>query len=224
MFHAQSWWSDFPPLPLPQHTLALLFPSHGGDPCHPHLGRQSGRLAGRSPLTGYEPNVTVEVSSAEVTPILLPSRRASFGSTYNSSEDVTTTPVSSERDERQSMGMLSSPLFVQKREASVAPARIYHWKILCHAHHTVPVTGKPVAMCSHKRKSSRDPKRLQESYSARETVFGEHREVRDYLELRTDEAAEGEQAALAKLLEAEYHHTRLLLEEHKESNTIRSTI
>ena len=59
-------------------------------------------------LRGCEPNVTVEVSSAEVTLFLLPSRRASFCSTYNAGEDVTTTLVSSEVDEWQSTGMLAS--------------------------------------------------------------------------------------------------------------------
>ena len=48
--------------------------------------------------------------------MLLPSRRASIGSTYNSGEDIAT-PASSEMDERQCMGMLASPLFTQKRDA-----------------------------------------------------------------------------------------------------------
>ena len=52
--------------------------------------------------------------------------RASFESTYNSGEDVTNALVSSEVDERQSLGTLASPLFTQKREASAAQARIYH--------------------------------------------------------------------------------------------------
>ena len=82
-------------------------------PNDPRTEGRSGRLALQSPLTGYEPNATVEVSSAEVTPVLLPSRRASFCSVKNSGQDVTTTPVSSEVDERQSMGMLASPLLMQ---------------------------------------------------------------------------------------------------------------
>ena len=47
-----------------------------------------------------------------------------------------------------------------------------------------------------------------------ERIFTEHREVLDFLELRADQAAQGEQAALSKLSEAEYH-TRLLLEEQR---------
>ena len=68
-------------------------------------------------------------------------------------------------------------------------------------------------MCSHKRKSSRDSNVLQESCSERERILPEHREIRDFPDLGADQAAQGEQAALSKLSEAEYH-TRILLEEH----------
>ena len=78
----------------------------------------------------------------------------------------------------------------------------------------IPVTGKFVAMYPLKRKSSRDPTSLGESCSERERIFAEHREVRDLLELRADFAAQGENAALSKLSEAECH-TTLLLEEQK---------
>ena len=126
MSQSQSFWCDFPPFPLPQHSPSLLYPSHSDEQPHdPRTEGRSGRLAVESPLTGYEPNATVEMSSAEVTPILLPSRRASFCSVYISCEDVTTTLMSQEVDERQSMGMLASPLLMQKREASAAPARTY---------------------------------------------------------------------------------------------------
>ena len=53
-------------------------------------------------------------------------------------------------------------------------------------------TGKFVAMYSHKRKLSRDPRRSQKSYSERE----EHRQILEFLELRADYAAQGEQVAL----------------------------
>ena len=91
--------------------------------------------------------------------MLLPPRRACFGSTYNSGEDVTTAPVSSEVDERQSMGMWASPLFTQKREASAALAFIYHShgvSSMCGSSR-MPIAERLVAMYSHKRKSSRDP-------------------------------------------------------------------
>ena len=103
--HPKSLWSDVPYFPHPQHSPSVLFPSHSAEQPHdPRAEGQSGRLAEQSPLTGYEPNATVEVSSAEVTLVLPPSRRASFCTVYNSGEDVTTTLVSSEVDERQNMG------------------------------------------------------------------------------------------------------------------------
>ena len=119
--------SRFPPIPLPQHIPCPLYPSHSAEQPHdPRTEGQSGRLTVQSPLTGCESNVTVEVSSAEVTSTLLPSNRESFCSVYNSGEDVTTTLVSSKVDEKQSMRMLTSPLLMQKRNTGAAPARIYH--------------------------------------------------------------------------------------------------
>ena len=55
----------------------------------------------KRPLTNYEPNATVEVSNAQVTFILLPSRRAGFSSACKSGEDATTPLVSSEVDEKR---------------------------------------------------------------------------------------------------------------------------
>ena len=91
--------------------LPAFFHIHSTFPlCHvprtvfnPAIHGQPGFSAEQGPLTNHEPNVTVEVSSAEVTPRLLPSTRASFCSAYNSAEDVTTTHVSSEVDKKHSM-------------------------------------------------------------------------------------------------------------------------
>ena len=95
----------------------------------------------------------------------------------------------------------------REREASAASARSDHFSrensVSSSSH--IPVTGKPAAMYSHKRQSSRDPASLQESYSAREGTFAEHRE---------NKAAEGEEATLLTLSDAE-NHTRLLLEERR---------
>ena len=149
MSHAQALWSDFPPFPLPQQVPSLQNPSHSVEhPCAPRTGGRSGRLAEQSPPTGYEPNVTVEVISAEVTPVLLSSRRASFCSAFDSGEDVTTTPVSSEVDERQSMDMLAPPLLVQKSAASAVPARFYHCKreSSMSGSSRIASAGRPVAM------------------------------------------------------------------------------
>ena len=72
MIDAQSLWSEFPPFPLPQHVPSLLYPSHSAEQPHdPRTEGQSSRLAVQSLLTGYESNATVEVSRAEVTPLLL---------------------------------------------------------------------------------------------------------------------------------------------------------
>ena len=45
-------------------------------------------------------------------------------------------------------------------------------------------------------------------------IFFEHQETHDFLQMQADQASQGEQAALTKISEAEYH-TRLLLEEQK---------
>ena len=120
MSHAQRTWLDHIPLPLPHSTPSVLHPLNGRIPCNPQHGVQCGRLAEPSTITIFEPNDPVEVGSTEVPPVLLPSRRASFGSAYNSGEDVTTTPVSSEVDERPYWGMLASPCS-HRRERQVQP-------------------------------------------------------------------------------------------------------
>ena len=123
---------------------------------------------------------SLRLSSALVTPVLLPSRRASFCSTYTSGEDVTTALVSSQVDDRQSMGILASPLLPQKREACAAPARIYHSirNSSMSGSYRITSAGRPVAMYSHTQKSSRDPRSVQETHAARERILTEHQEVR----------------------------------------------
>ena len=128
MSRAQCTWLDRIPLPPPHSSPSLLHPLNGSTPWNPQHGVQFGRLADQSPIRGFEPNDPVEVSSVEVMTMLSLSRRASIGSSYNSGEDIAT-PASSEVDERQSMGMLASPLFTQKREASATPSRIYQLKL-----------------------------------------------------------------------------------------------
>ena len=58
-------------------------------------------------MTVYVPNDSVEVGSTEVTTVLSPPRRASIGSTYNSGEDIATTPALSEVDGRPNLGLLA---------------------------------------------------------------------------------------------------------------------
>ena len=139
--------------------------------------------------------------------------------TSNSGEDIATTPVSSEVDESQKLWECWLHRCSRRGgEASAAvPFRTYRSYGVCsetRSSHLLSSTGRPVAMCSHKRKSSRDSNVLRESSSERERILPEHREIRDFPDLRADQAAQGEQAALSKLSEAE-HHTRILLEEHR---------
>ena len=106
-----------------------------------------------------------------------------------------------------------SLLFTQKREMQV---QAHHQELITSDNNfcvkfitSSSSTGKLVAMYSHKRKSSRDPKKLTGVvFLERESIFTEHREVVDFLDLRADQAAQGEQAALSKLSEAEYEEQR----------------
>ena len=95
---------------------SLLNPPNRTNPCAPQSGLWFGRFAEQSPLTGYEPSALVEVSSTEVTTTLLPSGKASIGSTHNSGEDIVTTLAVSEVDERSDLGKLASPLLSQERD------------------------------------------------------------------------------------------------------------
>ena len=106
---------------------------------------------------------------------------------------------------------------MQKREVSAAPARIYHCSresSMSRSPH-VPVTEETWSdELTHKRKSSRDPKSIEEPFSERERTFTKHQEVRDHLKLRAEKEAEGAEAASSKLSEAGYH-AKLLLEEQR---------
>ena len=68
MSHSHASWSDLPPFPHPERSPSVLLPLHSDEqPLDPRTAERSGRLAILSPLTGYEPNTTVEISSAEIT-------------------------------------------------------------------------------------------------------------------------------------------------------------
>ena len=68
MSHSHASWSDLPPFPHPERSPSVLLPFHSDEqPLDPRTAERSGRLAILSPLTGYEPNTTVEISSAEIT-------------------------------------------------------------------------------------------------------------------------------------------------------------
>ena len=108
-----------PPLTSPSRSTltssSLLFPSHWPHTSTPQTGPSFGQFAEQSPLTGYEPDAPVEVSSTEATPKVLPSRKSSIGSTCNSVDDLATTPAVSEISERADLEMLASPLWSQER-------------------------------------------------------------------------------------------------------------
>ena len=145
-------------------------------------------------MTVYVPNDSVEVGSTEVTTVLSPPPRASIGSTYNSGEDIATTPALSEVDGRPNLGLLA-----------------YRFKFITHSS---PVQSD-LAMYSHRRKSSLDANVFPGvSFRERVRFFTERRETLDFLQWQADQAAQEEQPALTKISEAEYH-TRLLLEEQK---------
>ena len=123
--HALSPAQDLPPFPEPPPLPPLLNTTHDGPPPHDVHPRQAGpfgRWAIQSPLTGYERNPIVEISSTEATPVNPISRRTCSGSTRNSGEQVNTVPVFAEVDEGQGAGQLASPMLTQKIEASVNPA------------------------------------------------------------------------------------------------------
>ena len=93
-------WLDRITFLLPHSTPSLHYLSNRSNSCVPQRRVPFGRMAEQSPLTGCEPSDLVEVSSTEVTTMLSPLRKASIGSTYNSGEDVATTPASSEVEKR----------------------------------------------------------------------------------------------------------------------------
>ena len=91
-------------------------------------------------------------------------------------------------------------------------------KILSHVHHTLqPLQGEMWRRTHTKQSQVEINMFFQESCSEteRQRICIEHREIRDFLELQADYAAQGVQAPLSKLSKAEYH-TMLLLEEQKD--------
>ena len=85
----------------------------------PGGGGWFGRVAEQSPLTGYERNNLIEISSQH-TPINFPSRRNSFSTDFN---DVPTIAASDATDTLDA-GM-ASPLFTQEREVNPLSASVH---------------------------------------------------------------------------------------------------
>ena len=102
---------------------------------------------------------------------------------YNIGVDVSSSLVSSEIDERQSTGMLASPLLTEKREVSAVPARIYHSageSSMSSSSH-IRSAGRLVAVYSQKWKSSRDPGSVQEHFPQVKEYGLNISELRDHL-------------------------------------------
>ena len=76
-------------------------------------------------------------------------------------------------------------------------------------------------MNSHKWKSSRDPRSIQETHSAAKRTLTEHQEVRD---LRADKATEGEEAALSRLSEARQRNTSRFLKKLEPRREIQCSV
>ena len=150
----------------------FFFPPSRINPCAQQSGLLFGRFAEQSPLTGYEPNALVQVSSTEVTTTFLPSRKASISSTYNSGGSIVTSLAVSEVDERTDLGMLALLLLTRERQAPHHPG--FHHSNResseTHSSHVRTSTGRPVPMCSNKRKSSPDSNGAQETCSEKERI------------------------------------------------------
>ena len=122
-------------------------------------------------------------------------------------------PIDSEVDDAQIVGMLASLLYIQEREreASADLFRVYHSNRENSASSSSffrSSAGKLAPKFSHKRKSST------ELHSDTRGIFGEHQQVQELLELRAHEAAREEQEALSRLSEAQFR-TKILLEEQR---------
>ena len=92
--------------------------------------------------------------------------------------------------------MLASPLFTHRRERSKCSPITDVSLELRHVHHpSLPVRGDPCG-CAHTRASEVEIQMCCRSLiSDKERIFSEHREIRDFLQLRVDHDAQG-----AKLL------------------------
>ena len=182
--------------------LLLLFPSNRTNTCSPPTGLWFGRFAEQSPLTGYEANAPVEMSSTGATPIILLSRKGSIGSTCNSVDDLASTPAVSETSERVDLGMLASPLLSQETETSANPSRI------CHSNRESSETS-----FSHLRSGTGNPWRdvrtreiqvetrvLCKTLNQNEKKFFlSIGDLRNFIEMRADRAVKGERVAQTQL-------------------------
>ena len=151
MIQTQSSLLDPPHPALLTRTPSLLFPSLGDVHWDPLLGAQFGRFAEQPLFTDYELHDLMEVSNSEVAPTLFQGSSARSASTFNSGEDIATTPVESKINDAQFLRMLASSRYTQEAEARLDRHEFITLiqKIPYQVHHFRSSTGKPVAMCSH---------------------------------------------------------------------------
>ena len=142
------------------------------NPCHDPQQASIGCMADALPPTVYEPKDLAEDDDLRVKPLFF--HRPSITSTYHSAESIATPPPESDLDDEQIRAPLTSPLYLQEREASADRSHVYLSvrETCCQVPSQVPKsTEKPVALLSIKRKSS------QEAFSDREDFSSEHQQV-----------------------------------------------
>ena len=178
-----------------------------------------GRMSEQSPLTGCEPNDLVEVSSTEVTTMLLSLRKASIGSTYNSGEDVATDACVVGSGKKTKLGNAGSTAVntgerdkCSSNSGFITPTET----IMSHVHHTFQPIWEELSRCTRTRESQVEiqmfcrslfQRKRESSLSIGKSAISFNCEPIMPLEEKT---------ALSKLSEAEYH-TRLLFWRTKES-------
>ena len=114
------------------------------NPCHDPQQASIGYMADVPPTTSYELKDLEENDDPRVK--LLFFNRPSFTSTYDSAESIATPPPESDLDDEQICALLTSPLYLQEREASADRSPVYHSarETWCQVHLTFErVRGNP---------------------------------------------------------------------------------
>ena len=148
MSHTQRSWLDRITFPLPHSARSPVRPPNRSVSCIPQHGVPCGRLAEQSQVKGYEPTV-LSRSAAEKS-------RHWFDLQLWRGHRYDPCFVGSGWKTQYGIAGLTC---VNKGERNAAPLRIYHSNTENSESLSSPVptrTGRPAAMYSHKRKSSRD--------------------------------------------------------------------
>ena len=151
---------------------ALLFPSTWTPSTAPLFGR----FREQSPLTGYEPNAPIEVSSA-ATPFVPLSRICLLES---NADYLATTLDASGAGDRSDVGRLTSPLFLQAR-GKCSP-------FIASLSHSRSSIEKSMTRNHNRRKSSRNSGSVQGSQTEREKILSEQRDLHNFFERKADQA------------------------------------